>query len=89
MDKLICSLINEIHQECEESYQKTGRIPNVKKVVEKTLNDLGLQLHGQRPEIEIAVRNSVQESILKAKLKKNAYRGHNSAIIAHYQYCTS
>ena len=74
MDKLICSLINEIHQECEESYQKTGRIPNVKMVVVKTLNDLGFQLHGQRPEIETAVRNSVQESILKAKLKKNADR---------------
>ena len=74
MDKLICSLINEIHQECEESYQKTGQIPNVKMVVIKTLNDLGFQLHGQRPEIETAVRNSVQESILKAKLKKNADR---------------
>ena len=64
--------MNEIYQECEDSYQKTGRIPNVKTVVTKTLNDLGFQLHGQRPEIEDAVRNSVQESLLKAKLKKKS-----------------
>ena len=70
MDKLISRLIDEIYQECEESYKKTGRIPNVKAVVVKALDDLGFQLHGQRSEIETAVRNSVQESLLKAKLKK-------------------
>jgi hypothetical protein len=72
MDKLISRLIDEIYQECEESYQQTGRIPNVKAVVAKALDDLGFQLHGQRPEIETSVRNSVQESLLKAKLKKKS-----------------
>lgn len=70
MDRLISRLIDEIYQECEDTYKKTGRIPNVKAVVAKALNDLGFQLHGQRSEIETAVRNSVQESLLKAKLKK-------------------
>lgn len=72
MDRLISRLIDEIYQECEESYQKTGRIPNVKAVVSQALNDLGFQLHGQRAEIETSVRNSVQESLLQSKLKKKS-----------------
>jgi hypothetical protein len=72
VDKLISRLIDEIYKECENSYQQTGRIPNVKEVVAEALDGLGFQLHGQRPEIEDAVRNSVQESLLKAKLKKKS-----------------
>jgi hypothetical protein len=72
VNKLVSSLIDEIYQECEDSYKRTGRIPNVKGVVVKTLNDLGFQLHGQRSEIEIAVRNSIQESLLKAKIKNKS-----------------
>jgi hypothetical protein len=72
VDKLISRLISEIYLECEESYQKTGRIPNIKVMVAKALDDLGFQLNGQRPEIELAVRNSVQESLLKARIKKKS-----------------